>query len=61
MPKVARLGWDVIRAINEDRDPELLDRTYAALVRRGWDGRLRPSRRNRWWKSPAVLRDAACL
>lgn len=61
MPKVARLGWDVIRAIKEDRDAEVLDRTYAALVRRGWDGRLRPSRRNSWWQPPSVLSDASSL
>ncbi len=61
MPKVARLGWDVIRVIKEDRDAEILDRTYLALVRRGWDGQLRPSRRNRWWRPPTVLGDAANL
>ena len=31
MPKVARLGWDVIRVIKEDRDAEILDRTYRGL------------------------------
>ena len=61
MPKVARLGWDVIRVIKEDRDAEILDRTYLALVRRGWDGQLRPSRRNHWWRPPTVLGDAASL
>ncbi len=61
MPKVARLGWEVVRAIKEDRDAEILDRTYVALVRRGWDGRLRPSRRNRWWRPPTMLGDAASL
>jgi hypothetical protein len=61
MPKVARLGWAVIRVLKEDRDEEILDRTYAALVRRGWDGRLRPSRRNRWWRPPTVLGGGSSL
>ena len=60
-PKVARLGWDVIRVIKEDRAADVLDRTYAALVRRGWDGRLRAGRRNRRWRPPSVLGDAASL
>lgn len=61
LPKLARLGWDVIRVIKEDRDEEILDRTYLGLVRRGWDGRLRPSRRNRWWRPPTSFGDAASL
>lgn len=61
MPKVAQLGWNVIRVIKEDRDQEILDRTYTALVRRGWDGRLRSARRNRWWRPPSALGDAASL
>lgn len=61
MPKVARLGWEVIRAIKEDRDDEILDRTYRALVRRGWDGRLRTPRRNRRWQPPSAFGDAASL
>ncbi|HJR90097.1 MAG TPA: hypothetical protein VJ777_17320 [Mycobacterium sp.] len=42
LPKVERLGWNVIRVIKEDRDEEILDRAYRALIARGWDGRLRP-------------------
>ncbi len=61
MPKVARLGWDVIRAIKEDRDVEILDCTYLSLVRRGWNGQLLRPRRNRWWRPPMALRDAANL
>jgi len=61
MPKVARLGWDVIRVIKEDRDAEVLDRTYEALVKRGWGGQLAPSRRNRWWRPPTILGGAASL
>jgi hypothetical protein len=61
MPKVARLGWDVIRVIKEDSDAETLDRTFAALVARGWAGQLRPTRQNRWWRPPPVLGDAASL
>ncbi len=61
MPKVARLGWDVIRVIKEDRAADVLDRTYAALVRRGWDGRLHARRRNRRWRPSSVLGDAASL
>lgn len=61
MPKVARLGWEVVRVIKEDRDQEILDRTFTALVRRGWDGRLSPSRRNRRWRPPAILGEAASL
>ncbi|WP_059015974.1 hypothetical protein [Mycobacterium sp. M26] len=61
LPEVARLGWDVIRVIKEDSDQGILDRTYLSLVRRGWDGRLRPSRRNGWWQPPAKFGDAASL
>ena len=57
MPKVARLGWDVIRVIKEDRAEDVLDRTYESLIRRGWDGRLRSSRRNRWWRAPPNIGD----
>lgn len=41
-PKLARLGWDVVRVIKEDRDEDIIDRTYRALVARGWHGQLRP-------------------
>lgn len=61
LPKVAQLGWDVIRVIKEDRDVDTLDRTYAALIQCGWDGRLRPTRRNRWWRPPPVLGEASNL
>ncbi|EHB59201.1 hypothetical protein MycrhDRAFT_1637 [Mycolicibacterium rhodesiae JS60] len=61
MPQVARLGWDVIRVIKEDSDAETLDRTFAALVGRGWDGQLSPKRQNHWWRPPPALGDAASL
>ena len=61
MPQVARLGWEVIRVIKEDRDADILDRTYATLVGRGWDGRLRPTRRNSWWRPPSMLGNASSL
>ena len=44
LPKLERLGWNVIRVIKEDRDEDTIDRAYRALVARGWDGRLRPPR-----------------
>lgn len=59
MPKVQRLGWDVVRAIKEDRAANILDRGYLALVGRGWDGRLDPHRRIRWWQPPKALGNAA--
>jgi hypothetical protein len=37
-----RLGWIVIRVIKEDRDEDIIDRAYRALVARGWHGRLNP-------------------
>jgi hypothetical protein len=37
-----RLGWIVIRVIKEDRDEDIIDRAYRALVSRGWDGQLHP-------------------
>jgi hypothetical protein len=40
-PKLARMGWIVIRAIKEDRDDEVVERARTALVSRGW----RPDRR----------------
>jgi hypothetical protein len=41
-PKLERLGWSVIRVIKEDRDVDIIDRAYRALIARGWDGQLRP-------------------
>jgi hypothetical protein len=37
-----RLGRIVIRVIKEDRDEDIIDRAYRALVSRGWDGLLHP-------------------
>jgi hypothetical protein len=39
-PKLERLGWSVIRVIKEDRDEDIIDRAYRALIARGWDGQL---------------------
>jgi hypothetical protein len=42
LEKLRRLGWIVIRVIKEDRDEDIIDRAYRALVSRGWDGQLHP-------------------
>ena len=34
--KLIELGWDVIRVIREDRDDDIVDRTWKALRRRGF-------------------------
>jgi hypothetical protein len=39
--KLARMGWIVIRVIKEDRDDDIVERAWTALVSRGW----RPDRR----------------
>lgn len=39
LPKLARMGWDVIRAIKEDRDEDVVASTRAALIARGWKPR----------------------
>jgi hypothetical protein len=36
LPKLARIGWIVVRVINEDRDSDVIDRVWAAMVSRGW-------------------------
>lgn len=36
MPKLKRMGWDVIRVINEDRDEDVIARAWSALTSRGW-------------------------
>jgi hypothetical protein len=41
LAKLAAMGWIVIRAIKEDRDDEVVERAWTALVSRGW----RPDRR----------------
>ncbi len=35
-PKLSRLGWRVVRAIKEDRDHELVQQAWEAMVSRGW-------------------------
>jgi hypothetical protein len=35
MPKLKRMGWDVIRVINEDRDEDVIARAWSALTSRG--------------------------
>lgn len=35
-PKLARLNWDVVRVIKEDRDADTIARANQALVSRGW-------------------------
>jgi hypothetical protein len=35
-PKLARMGWDVIRVVKEDRDEEIVARAWGALTSRGW-------------------------
>jgi hypothetical protein len=34
-PRIAKRGWDVIRVIKEDREPEILASVYEAWLRRG--------------------------
>ncbi|MUL49317.1 hypothetical protein FZI85_10530 [Mycobacterium sp. CBMA293] len=38
LPKLARLGWDVMQVIKEDRKDDVLARALRALHARGWDG-----------------------
>ncbi|WP_041312700.1 hypothetical protein [Mycobacterium sp. JS623] len=35
-PKLARLGWNVVRAIKEDSDADLVRQAWDAMVSRGW-------------------------
>ncbi|WP_197518801.1 hypothetical protein [Mycobacterium sp. ACS1612] len=35
-PKLAALGWHVVRAIKEDRDADLVRQAWDAMVARGW-------------------------
>jgi hypothetical protein len=35
-PKLAALGWNVVRAIKEDRDDDLVRQAWDAMVSRGW-------------------------
>lgn len=36
IPQIERLGWFVSRVIKEDRRPEIIRRTWDAMVARGW-------------------------
>jgi hypothetical protein len=36
LPKIERMGWQVIRVIKEDRDDDIIRRARAALISRGW-------------------------
>lgn len=47
LPRIERLGWTVIRVIKEDVDWGIVERTYQALVARGWDGKLSPPHSSR--------------
>ncbi|MHA3022995.1 hypothetical protein ACXPWS_22390 [Mycobacterium sp. BMJ-28] len=42
LPRIEQLGWSVTRVIKESTDWAIVERTYGALVARGWDGRLGP-------------------
>lgn len=44
-PKLQRLGWIVVRAIKEDRDEDVVERAWQAMVSRGW--KPGPRRRRR--------------
>jgi hypothetical protein len=35
-PTLARLGWHVVRAIKEDRDADVVNQAWDAMVSRGW-------------------------
>lgn len=41
LPKLAQLGWDVMRVIKEDRQTDVIVRAHQALKARGWNGALR--------------------
>lgn len=47
LPRIEQLGWTVIRVIKEDVDWVIVERTYDALVARGWDGKLGPAHPSR--------------
>jgi hypothetical protein len=36
LPKIERMGWQVIRVIKEDRDDDIIRRARTALISRGW-------------------------
>ncbi len=36
LPKLQRMGWDVIRVLKEDRDDDTIERARTALLSRGW-------------------------
>ncbi|WP_418004485.1 hypothetical protein ACNO8X_05475 [Mycobacterium sp. PDNC021] len=38
LPKLARLGWDVMQVIKEDRKADVVSRAVRALHARSWDG-----------------------
>lgn len=38
LPKLARLGWDVMQVIKEDRQSDVVARAIRAMQVRGWDG-----------------------
>jgi hypothetical protein len=35
-PKLERMGWSVTRVIKEDREDDIIARTWSAMVSRGW-------------------------
>ncbi|BBZ33519.1 hypothetical protein [Mycolicibacterium confluentis] len=39
LPKLAQLGWKVLRVFKEDNDDETVERARRALLARGWDGK----------------------
>ena len=45
LPKVQRMGWIVIRAIEEDREEDFVDRAWQAMGSRGWKPQRRSERR----------------
>jgi very-short-patch-repair endonuclease len=36
LPKIERMGWQVIRVIKEDRDDDIIRCARTALISRGW-------------------------
>ncbi|MBU9767054.1 hypothetical protein FR943_24860 [Mycobacterium sp. TNTM28] len=52
LPKLAQLGWDVMRVIKEDREHDVIERACRALRARGWDGRLCPPPRTAGRRTP---------
>jgi very-short-patch-repair endonuclease len=36
LPKLERLGWNVVRVIKEDSEHDIISRAYQAMTSHGW-------------------------